>query len=334
MAIGLAIPKYVSRSTGGNACCKSAYNARDKIKDTKTGIIYNWQRRGDNVYHEILLPNHVDAKFKNSSVFSNEVERTEKKINSQLYVEWLVALAKEDDNVDLEFRIETAKEFIRRKGWVEEGLGVQIDIHKPHDDNINWHAHILVTTRRFTLDGVGLGEKARDIQPINRKGIVQNIHELNDNILLRDIQNEQFKARGMPNRVDLAGEFTQEHIGPIRMRSILNEGVIRNEERKFANIESLKTGADVIDRVTKYASVFNVKDLERAVKCIPSHERAANLVPDALNSDQMTPLYHEGGGETGFYTTAIVRAEELKRYWTDFSRQIFTNFASLFIRRF
>lgn len=81
-------------------------------------------------------------------------------------------LAKDEDSVDLEFRIETAREFVERKGWIKEGLGVQIDIHKPHEGNVNWHAHILVTTRRFTLDGKELGKKARDMQPINRRGIV------------------------------------------------------------------------------------------------------------------------------------------------------------------
>jgi hypothetical protein len=51
--------------------------------------------------------------------------------------------------------------------WVNEGLGVQVDIHEPHDgDDINWHAHLLVTTRRFTEDGKRLGHrKARDLQP-------------------------------------------------------------------------------------------------------------------------------------------------------------------------
>lgn len=40
MAIGVAIPKYVSRSTGGNACCKSAYNARSRILDNHTGEVF------------------------------------------------------------------------------------------------------------------------------------------------------------------------------------------------------------------------------------------------------------------------------------------------------
>ncbi|MEA0971258.1 putative conjugal transfer protein TraH [Candidatus Megaera venefica] len=312
MAIAFAHPEYVSRSSGANACCKSAYNARDKIKDLKTGVVYNWQRRSDNVYHDIMLPDYVDKKFKNAAVLANEVEKIEKRKDSQLYVEWLLALPKET-NVSLELKLEMVHEFINRKGWIKEGLGVQVDIHKPHGDDINWHAHLLVTTRRFAENGKEFSDrKATDLQPEVKYGKVQKTPEIDNNIFWRDVQNDKFKEYGMSNRVDLNGEITQEHIGPIRMRSVLNEAVIRNEERKFANIELLKTGADVIARVTKHASIFTEKDLERAVKCIPNHEKAASLVLEALNSDQIMPLYHKGGGESGFYTITEVRDEELK----------------------
>ena len=93
-----------------------------------------------------------------------------------------------------DFRIETAKEFIKRKGWAKEGLGMQIHIYEPHEENVNWHTHAyimyVVTTRRFVLYGKELGEKARDLQANNRGGKVHNHHEFNINILLRDIQNK------------------------------------------------------------------------------------------------------------------------------------------------
>lgn len=313
MAIGLARPEYVSRSSGANACCKSSYNARNKIVDKTTGRVWDFAKRGGNVHHEILLPEYADRKFKDVSAFSNEVERCENRKDSQLYVEWLLALAKEEDGVDLEFRIETAREFVRRKGWVQEGLGVQVDIHKPHEGDVNWHAHVLVTTRRFALDGLGLDvKKARDLQPINRGGVVQNIEELQDSLLIRDIQNEQFKARGMPNRVDLPHEIKQEHIGPVRMRSVLNQAVMRNEERRIAEIEHLSTGAAVLDKVTRHMSVFSRADLMRAVKCVPNLERRERLVEDALANKSIIALFKEDGSKTQYFTTTEVRLEESK----------------------
>lgn len=310
MAIGFVKPRYVSRSTGGSACNSSAYNARTKIKDERTGKLYNWTRKDDNVFHEILLPKHVDQKFKNPAILANDVELNEHRSDSQLYVEWLLALPKEKE-VNIDMKKEIIYRFIQYKGWVKEGLGVQIDIHKPHENEDNWHAHLLITTRRFRLDGLGFEPlKARDLQPKVVNGTV--VEETKDSIAYTNIQNDYYKECGLDLRVDLPGIIPQEHIGPVRMRSVMNAAVMRNEERRIANIEAIKDGQDVIARITKGASIFNQKDLMRAVKIIPDKARANKLVADVLNSQTLVPLYHEGGSDTGFYTTEKIRDEELK----------------------
>ena len=89
--------------------------------------------------------------------------------------------------------------------------------------------YYVITTRRFLLYDKELREKAKYLQANNRGGKVHTHHEFNDNILLKDIQNEQFKARGMSNRVDLP--ITQEPVNLVRMCSIFNEAAKRNEER-------------------------------------------------------------------------------------------------------
>lgn len=181
MAIAQARVEYPGRSDNGgnaNACCKSSYNARSTIRDDRTGVTYNWEWKGGNVFHDMLLPDYVDKKFKNISVFANEVERNEKRKDSQLFEEWVLALPKEEE-VTLEMKKELVLEFIKRKGWIEEGLGVQIDIHQPHEGDVNWHAHILVTTRRFKKDGLGLEEKkASDLKPEIKYGKFKKVERL------------------------------------------------------------------------------------------------------------------------------------------------------------
>ena len=165
MAIGFIKSRYVSRSTGGNACRSSAYNARGKIADQRTGQTFDFSKRPGNIHHEILLPDHVDNGFKDISVLSNKVEECEHRKDSQVYVEWVLALAKEKE-VTLEMHQELIKKFIEYKGWIKEGLGIQIDIHTPDEGDENLHAHLLVTTRRFRKSGLGFEElKARDLQP-------------------------------------------------------------------------------------------------------------------------------------------------------------------------
>ena len=61
MAIQFARIEIVSRSSGGNACRKGAYNARCIIEDQKFNVIFNFSNRGDNVFHQILLPEGANA---------------------------------------------------------------------------------------------------------------------------------------------------------------------------------------------------------------------------------------------------------------------------------
>ena len=310
MAIGFVRSRYVSRSSGGNACRSSAYNARSKIMDERTGEVFDFSDRSGNVYHEVLMPEHVDKKFKDISVLANEVEKVEKRKDSQIYIEWVLALPKEEE-VTLEMKKELVYKFIEYKGWIRERIGVQIDIHEPDQDETNWHAHLLVTTRRFNKDGIEFERlKARDLQPkvVNKKVI----EETKDSIAWTNMQNKHYRDYGLIIRVDLPYEITQEHVGPVRMRSVFNRAAERNEERRIANIKYLNSGKRVLEHVSKHMSVFNRGDLERALKIIDDKERREQLVEKALSSKSLVTLYDDTGKETGYFTTKHVRNEEKK----------------------
>jgi len=315
MAIQFARAEYVSRSSGKNACCKGAYNARSKVTDEKTNITYNFSNRPDNVYHEILLPEHVDRRFKNLSELMNTIEHIERKDNSQLLKEYVLALP-DDDNVSLEIKIEMVHEFIHRNKWVQEGLGVQVDIHEPHEGEKNWHAHLGITTRRFTKDGKRLGAKARDLDPQVRGGrnntYVKSNEEINIGKLWSEVQNDIFKNHGLENRVDTIGINPQEHLGAVRMRSVMNAASMRNEERRIAEIEHLNNGSAVLDKVTNHMSVFSRGDLVRAVKHVPDIEVRERLVEDALSNKSVVALFRQDNSKTEYFTTAEIRAEEEK----------------------
>ena len=314
MAIQFARIKIVSRKNGGNACHKGAYNARSEITDDKTNITYNFISKGDNVYHDVLLPDFVDSKYKDISVLMNAVEYAEKRKNSQLLKDIVIALP-DDKEFSLEDRINITHEIIGEMEWVKNGLAVQVDIHEPHDGEKNWHAHLLVTTRRFSEDGKNLGEKARDLNPEFKSGKNGNfiipeediIHEKGKRII-----NNYAKRMGYETRVDVISLNPQEHVGPMRMRSVMNAAAERNEERRVAEIEHLNSGARVLKKVTKNMSVFTKGDLTRAVKCIPNSDARARLVEDALSNKSVIALYREEGDKTQYFTTKKVRSEENK----------------------
>jgi hypothetical protein len=83
MAIQFARCEYISRTTGGNACRKAAYNKRDAITCQSTGTLYYFKHREGNCYHEVSLPAGADPKFKDSKVLWNAVELAEKRKDSQ-----------------------------------------------------------------------------------------------------------------------------------------------------------------------------------------------------------------------------------------------------------
>ena len=314
MAIQFARIEIVGRSSGGSACCKGAYNARTKVKDEQTDIIYNFQNKGDNVYHEIMLPEGVDQKYQFVAALMNEIEKCEKRKDSQLLKDIVLALP-DDKELTLQDRIEIVHRLVAKREWIKEGLGVQIDIHQPHDGEKNWHAHLLVTTRRFTKDGLTFGEKATDLNPEfkkfgNKAYVVPESEQIHEE--LKNITNDYFKELGLKNRVDAIALNPQEHVGPVRMRSVLNQAVERNEERRIANIEHLNSGARLLEKVTHHMSVFNVCDLKRAVKFIPNLEARERLLEDALANRSLLELFDELGKSTSYYTTVGIREEEEK----------------------
>ncbi|WP_392506558.1 AAA family ATPase [Rickettsia sp. 2024-CO-Wats] len=314
MAIQFARIEIVSRSSGGNACLKAAYNARLIIKDERTNVTYNFSKKGDNVYHAVLLPNYVDKRFKDPRVLMNEVERLETRKNSQLLKDIVIALP-DDKELDLNDRIAITHEIIEEMGWVKNGLGVQIDIHQPHDGDKNWHAHLLVTTRRFTEDGKSLGAKAVDLNPkfakVKGKAFIipeeEIIHKR-----VKEVINKYFAKLGLEIQVDPISFMPQQHVGPTRMRSIINEIAEQNKICKLAHLEIIKNSDGVLNRIIRHQAIFTKLDIEKAIKEIPEEVEKSKLIREVLNSDRLVKLYNEDGTDTKYYTTKDIRDEELR----------------------
>ena len=313
MAIEFARVERVSRSQGKNACCKSAYNARDIINDQKTNVIYNFSRLKDNVHHEILLPSYVNEKFKNVQTLSNEVEKIEKRKDSQLYKEYVLALP-DDKNISLELKKEMVYEFIKSSRFIEEGLSVQVDIHKPHDGDKNWHAHLLTPTRRFTKDGLGFeNKKASDLEPKIRQGINKAFvaeRDITPGELWKNVQNSTFEKHGLENRVNEVAKETGIHLGPVRMRGLMNEVAQFHSERENLSETQFKNGNELLDHVSEKSAVFYHEDLKRAVKDIDDKVVQLRLINEATQSERLINLYRDNGTDTGKWTTKEVRGEE------------------------
>ena len=311
MAIQFARCQIVKRSEGGNSCRSASYNGRSQVKDERTGNVYYFSDRVDNAHHEVMLPKGADEKFKDSSYLWNAVEKAEKRLDAQVAKELVLALP-DDKNIDTEFRIEFAQRFVK-ENFVDKGVAAQIDIHAPHGEKENnWHAHILITTRRFSDCGTQLNRlKARDLNGTFYKGKVMEGDLWGE--ISRDLQNKMFEEKGMPNRVDPLGILPQEHLGPVRMRNIENDALQRAEIIKDANEELSKDPDVVLEHLMKNRSTFNAKTLDWFLKKHVLEEDRVGVKEVILGHKGLIPLYdRETGEKTGFYTTRHVRSEEEK----------------------
>ncbi len=306
MAIQFARMEFGSRSSGANACHKSSYNSRDSVRDENTGRLYDFSSRKDLLHHEIMLPENANEKFLDKQYLWNAIEQAEKRTNSQVYMEFVLALPgnKEVSNED---RIELTRRF--GKELSGNGFVTQIDLHSPHKDtDKNHHAHVICPTRYLTEDGESIGKKARDYVPQVRNGYV--VEGINYGEKWRDIQNEYFREKGYEIRVDTTGIIPQVHIGAKRLRDMDNENVYRNEDIKSQNAILAKDTGLVLEQIVKERSVFNSSDVERFLS---KHARGVdnNLVKEIMNLGNVQQLHDKHTGEIlNKYTTIEVRHQE------------------------
>lgn len=309
MAIQFARCEYVSRSSGANACRKASYNQRESIRCERSGELFSFKERAGNVHHEILLPLGAHEKFKNSSVLWNEVEMCERRINSQLAKEFVIALP-DNREVTLEDRVELTRRFSQI--FVEKGVAAQLDVHSPHEGEKNWHAHLLVTIRRFSEDGLTFAQtKARDLDPVIRRKTVVEADLWGE--VWRDIQNTYFEEKGYDIKVDPIGLVSQEHLGPARMRHHLNEAILRSQMLQKTNEALSQDPKNVLEEITRTKSFFSSRDVELFLqKHVPFTERK-DFLGKVLENPQVISLYDKETKEkTAYFTTKKVRVEEEK----------------------
>ena len=154
MAIYHLSAKVISRSSGRSSTASTAYRSGEKIKDERTGLTFDYSQKKGIDASLILTPDNAPDWMNNRSRLWNEVEKSEKRKDSQLAREIEVAIPVELSNSQKQ---ELVREFVSEQ-FVNRGMVADIAFH--HLNSHNPHAHILLTMRDITDDG--FGQKNRD----------------------------------------------------------------------------------------------------------------------------------------------------------------------------
>lgn len=158
MAIYHLRASMISRSQGRSATAAIAYRVAERIEDRRTGLVFDYAKRGGVDHTEILAPDHAPDWVSDRSELWNRVEEAETRKNSQVAREVRVALPAELTHAQ---RVELVRDFAQEQ-FVDRGMVADIALHAPgrDGDDRNHHAHILLTTRE--IDPEGFTTKNRD----------------------------------------------------------------------------------------------------------------------------------------------------------------------------
>lgn len=165
MAIYHCSMKAISRRAGQSIIAAAAYRHACKLQDARTGEIHDYSRKRGVESSGIYLPSGVNPAWaQDRAQLWNTAEAAEKRKDARLGRELVLALCVE---LTSEQRRELAGEMARYLAD-HYGLAVDVAIHQPsrHGDERNYHAHILMSSRRITPEG--FGEKARELDDHER----------------------------------------------------------------------------------------------------------------------------------------------------------------------
>lgn len=194
MAIYHLSVKTISRSDGRSATAAAAYRAAEKIVDERTGEIHDYTRKRGVESAELVLPADAPEWAGDRKALWNAAEQAETRKNSTVAREVEVALPAELSPAErLRLALDFARELVAR-----HGCAADVCIHAPSrdGDDRNYHAHILLTTRR--LGPEGFGEKTRELD--DRKTGPQIVTQWRERFAT--LQNERLHEAGIEARVD------------------------------------------------------------------------------------------------------------------------------------
>ncbi|MEL6491425.1 MAG: MobQ family relaxase [Cyanobacteria bacterium J06621_3] len=154
MAIYSFRMQVIGRSAGRSATAAAAYRSGEEIKDERTGQSHDYTGKSDIYDNEILKPENAPERYADRQTLWNEVEQREKRKDSQLCNEVMVALPAE---LTHEQKQQLTREYVQGE-FVEQGMIADIGYHD--FDSHNPHAHIMLTMR--SVNEEGFGKKKRE----------------------------------------------------------------------------------------------------------------------------------------------------------------------------
>jgi hypothetical protein len=290
MAIYHTRVKTFSRAKGHSAVAAAAYRAGLSLLDERTGARHDYSRRGGVVESRWVVPLKAPDWSLDAARLWQAAEAAEKRKDATVAREFEIALPHELDGPQRSaLTADIARALVDRYGFA-----AQASIHSPgSNDGLNWHVHILATTRR--LDAEGLADKTRELDggPSGRSEVEWL------RAMVARLTNQHLAAAEIPVSVDhrsleaQAGDALER--GDIVAAAILGRRPTIHLGQKASALERRGVETDVGNAL---ASI--VADNQRAVhQTAIRFERAATDTDHAHGHASMPPNRVELGPKSG-----------------------------------
>ncbi|SDH19620.1 Ti-type conjugative transfer relaxase TraA [Pelagibacterium luteolum] len=318
MAIYHCSMKPVSRASGRSAVASAAYRSAERLTNERDGITHDFRTKQGVEHAEIVLPQGVDVDWaRDRSTLWNAAELAEKRKDGRVAREFEIALPHE---LSAEQRLELTRAFAQDLAD-RHGTAVDFAIHQPHSasDVRNHHAHLLMTTRAVTAEG--LADKAT-IERENKWLLANDMPT--SQMQLRDIRqawehhaNEHLARAGLDIRIDHRSHMERgleitptEHMGvhatQMDRRGLDVSRTRLDEDAAQRNAELIRQKPEqVLTLITNEKSVFDRHDVARTLHRYINDDAQAfqNAFSSVMASPALVELQPASEKELARYST-------------------------------
>lgn len=257
--------KTVSRADGRSSVAAASYRSGERIVDERTGEIHDYTRKGGVVDGGVVLP---DGGTMTRAQLWNGVEAKHKRGDAIVAREFELALPHELTDAQRRVLVDTYSAELAD----QYGVAVDWNIHAAHGDELNHHAHVLLSACHVSADGT-MGKKAVELDPIHckRAGILNPMEtqrarweRLANDMLQRvghdvRIDHRTLEAQGITDR--LPGV----HMGPTAT-GMAARGEVSNIEARAKRKADEFIAKVQADAAIKAAAERDVRELERELE--------------------------------------------------------------------
>lgn len=294
MAIYHCSIQPISRSDGRSIVACAAYRAGEKLECDTYGKTQDYTRKTGIEYKQIFAPVGASPDLLDRQTLWNQVEQSELKKDGSIKQE--ARLAKEVE-VALPHELDKAQ----RQALVTElcqslvksyGVAVDAAIHAPHvhggSDHRNFHAHILMTTRTATPQG--LGKKVREL---DRHSTLKKIREE-----VADLTNRHLAAAGL----DLAVDHRSHKDRGLNIEPTIKEGTeATHAKRRGQEMEIVKRNDEIKQRNSKAENLdMSIFETETGLEELQQQqlEAAVDEAPAVYTAAQQALYEHQQHRQT------------------------------------